>query len=72
MDNICPVCGFAGLYEPSYDARGYGSYEICPSCGFEFGLDDDPDRESAHRAWRARWAEEGCTWFSSTRKPPPE
>ena len=69
MDNICPVCGFVGLYEPPYDARGYGSYEICPACGFQFGLDDDPDREPAHLAWRARWIEEGCPWFSSTRKP---
>ncbi|MCL2812059.1 MAG: hypothetical protein FWD25_09265 [Clostridia bacterium] len=69
MDNICPVCNFVGLYEPPYDARGYGSYEICPSCGFQFGLDDDPDPEPAHRAWQARWVEAGCPWFSSTRRP---
>jgi len=67
---MCPVCGFGGLYEPPYDARGYGSYEICPACGFQFGLDDDPDGEPARRAWRERWVKEGCTWFSTARKPP--
>jgi len=68
--HTCPVCGFTGLYEPPYDARGYGSYEICPACGFEFGLDDDPEREPASRAWRERWVAAGCPWFSSARKPP--
>jgi len=70
MDNTCPVCGFAGLYDPPYDTQGNGSYEICPACGFEFGLDDDPDRELAHLAWRTQWAEDGCPWFSSVRRSP--
>jgi len=70
MENICAVCGFNALYEPPYDARGYGSYEICPACGFQFGLDDDPEGEPARRAWRERWVKEGCPWFSSARRPP--
>ena len=41
--NICPVCNYDGLFDPPYDENGYGSYEICPCCGFQFGLDDYPD-----------------------------
>jgi prolyl-tRNA editing enzyme YbaK/EbsC (Cys-tRNA(Pro) deacylase) len=70
MDHICPVCGYEELYEPPYDARGCGSYEICPACGFQFGVDDDPEKEPAHRAWRLKWAKGGYPWFSSARKPP--
>jgi prolyl-tRNA editing enzyme YbaK/EbsC (Cys-tRNA(Pro) deacylase) len=70
IEHLCPVCGQPGLYEPPYDARGVGSHEICPCCGFHFGLDDDPDREAGIRAWRARWRREGCRWFSAVRTPP--
>ena len=40
---VCPVCGYLGLTEepwkmgPEYDSP---SYEICPSCGTEFGYTD--------------------------------
>ncbi len=70
MDFTCPVCRYAGLYEAPYDDRGVGSYEICPCCGFEFGLDEGTDREAAFAAWRAQWLRDGCPWFSSARTAP--
>jgi predicted RNA-binding Zn-ribbon protein involved in translation (DUF1610 family) len=36
----CPVCGFQGLSEPAYDEHYCTFFEICPSCGTEFGYDD--------------------------------
>lgn len=42
MKNICPVCGFDGLDFKPYDEKGFGTFEICPCCGFEFGCDDFP------------------------------
>ena len=41
--NTCPVCNYDGLFDPPYDENGYGSYEICPCCGFQFGLDFSSD-----------------------------
>ena len=38
--NICPVCGYGELHEPAYDRFGCASFEICPCCGIEFGLED--------------------------------
>ncbi len=43
-ENMCPVCGYKNLYEPAYQPTpkgNLGSYEICPSCGFQFGVTDD-------------------------------
>lgn len=70
---ICPVCNFDGLDEPPYNSCGSGSYEICPCCGFEFGLDDFgyDSYEKAHAVWRKKWIDNGCIWWSSqeNRKP---
>lgn len=66
----CPVCGYNGLEEPPYDENGYGAYEICPCCGFQFGLDDDPDKEQGIAEWRRNWVEQGCPWFSKSTRPP--
>lgn len=62
----CPVCNFKGLFEPAYDPDGYGTYEICICCGFEFGFDDDgyKTKEEAYTTWRIKWKEGGCKWFS--------
>lgn len=70
MDTVCPVCRYPNLYEPPYDQWGYGSYEICPCCGFEFGLDEGLAREEAFIAWREQWARAGYPWFSSVRTAP--
>lgn len=72
MENICPVCEYKGLYTPPYDKHGRGSDEICPCCGFHFGLDDFKGKEEAFVKWRNEWARNGCKWFSKFRLPPPD
>jgi hypothetical protein len=64
----CPVCGYPGLDEPPRSAESGASYEICPSCGFEFGVTDD-DRGISYEQWRREWIASGMTWWS--RRPPP-
>jgi len=64
----CPVCGFPALTEPPRSRSGGGSYEICPSCGFQFGVTDD-DRHMTYAQWRERWRAGGMKW-SSLQKPP--
>lgn len=59
----CPVCEYPGLEESARSPGGGGSYEICPSCGFQFGVDDD-DKGITYDDWRARWSAKGMTWSS--------
>lgn len=59
----CPVCGFSKLHEPPRSPSGGGSYEICPSCGFQFGVDDD-DRGITYLQWRKAWMDAGMNWSS--------
>ena len=61
--NICPVCVYPHLTEPACGKSGGGSYEICPSCGFQFGVDDD-DKGIPFKAWRATWLAAGAKWSS--------
>lgn len=56
----CPVCGYPDLTEPPRSADG-GSYEICYSCGFEFGVTDD-DLGFTYESWRQRWVARGKPW----------
>jgi hypothetical protein len=65
----CPVCGYPDLSEQPRDESG-GSYEICRSCGFEFGVTDD-DRGYTYDAWRERWIALGMPWDSEGIEPPP-
>jgi hypothetical protein len=68
--NVCLACGFPGLYEPPRSATaGGGSYEICPSCGFQFGVTDEDDGYS-YVQWREKWIAEGMEWVSVSRLPP--
>ncbi len=60
----CPVCGWPHLSEAPWTVEGGGSYEICPSCGFEFGVTDD-DRGYTYAAWRDRWICLGMPWDST-------
>ena len=69
MPYTCPVCGYPGLYDPPRSESGNGSYEICPSCGFEFGVSDD-DKGETYEGWRARWIAEGKRWQSKGRPQP--
>ena len=62
--NMCPACGFAALSEaPRAALSGGGSYEICPSCDFEFGVTDD-DQGFSYSVWREKWIEGGMRWNS--------
>lgn len=58
MGYDCPVCGYPDLEEPPYNEEGYGSFEICPNCGFQFGYDDGGkfNTERIHQ-YRHRWLE---------------
>ena len=68
-ENTCPVCGYDGLYEPPRSPSGGGSYEICPSCGFQFGVTDD-DRGIDYATWREQWIANGTRWNGIGRQPP--
>jgi hypothetical protein len=63
MPYACPVCGYPELTEPPHSEEGGGSYEICPSCGFEFGFDDDA-RGISYETWRKEWVRRGMPWSS--------
>jgi hypothetical protein len=70
MSYNCPVCGYPGLEDPPRgDATG-GSYEICPSCGFQFGVSDD-DKGFTYEQWRQKWIDQGMIWDKGRTKPPP-
>jgi hypothetical protein len=60
-EKMCPVCGFVmedGLWD----------FNICPSCGTEFGVND---RNATLEELRQEWIETGPTW-QSTVIPQPE
>jgi hypothetical protein len=68
----CPVCGYPDLIELPRSVEGGGSYEICHSCGFEFGVSDD-DRGFSYAAWREIWIQDGMRWRAEGIVPsPPE
>jgi hypothetical protein len=69
MTYQCPVCGYPGLEEPARDEENVASLEICPSCGFHFGFDDDSEGIS-YEEWRHRWKAKGMPWFSEARAQP--
>ena len=68
---MCPVCGYPHLSEQPRSASGGGSYEICPSCGFEFGVTDD-DLGYTYEKWRQHWIDGGMRWDSDGIESPPE
>lgn len=71
MSYLCPACGYPDLEEPPRSPRtGGGSYEICPSCGFEFGVTDD-DLGITYDEWRSRWVAAQMPWRSEGIEPPP-
>jgi hypothetical protein len=57
----CPVCGYNNLPDPPVD------YEICPSCGTEFGYDDFT---FSHENLRRKWLTAGAKWHSRRISPP--
>jgi hypothetical protein len=65
----CPVCDYPNLSEPPRSEFGGGSFEICPSCGFQFGVNDD-DEGISYETWRRRWEAAGMPWNSLALKQP--
>ena len=71
--HVCPVCGYGGLKRAAYDLPpsdrlASGSYEICESCGFQFGVTDD-DRHKSFAQWRAQWVSRGMRWAGTKPRP---
>ena len=64
---VCPVCGYKRLTEPPRDSHGCASFEICPSCGTEFGNDDFTKNADE---LRLAWLRSGAPWWSKAIKPP--
>ena len=69
MPHTCLVCHYPKLKEPPRSPSGGGSYEICPSCGYQYGVDDD-DRQISHAQWLKKWQTAGCRWSSQSIKQP--
>jgi rubredoxin len=65
----CPVCGWPKLRDAPRTKSGGGSFEICPSCGFEFGVSDD-DQGHTYEGWRAAWVQRGMPWSSQAQSAP--
>lgn len=59
-EHICPVCGYPCLAEEVQRADGW-SYEICPSCGFQFGVDTETG--ISYETWRKAWVKGGMKWW---------
>ena len=59
--HLCPVCGYE-MEDPPRD------YNICPSCGTEFGNDD---ALATQVQLRAEWLRNGPRWWSPV-DPEPE
>lgn len=66
---ICPVCGYPNLDETPRQEVSGASYEICPSCGFQFGVTDE-DEGYSYEHWRQQWIDRGMPWWSNSRRPP--
>ena len=69
MNSVCPVCGFPSLNAPPHSVGGGASNEICPSCGYEHGVDDE-DKGISHAAARDAWQRGGMRWSSKGQPQP--
>lgn len=69
VSHTCPVCAYTKLKEAPRSSSGGGSFEICPACGFQFGVSDDDDGIS-YDEWREDWLERGMEWSSTGIKKP--
>ena len=65
-NNLCPVCGFPFMEDPYIDDLKCLSFEICPSCGVQFGHDD---LVKTHPQLRDIWLNGGMKWSSSMKEP---
>jgi hypothetical protein len=58
----CPVCGYPDLVNPPID------FNICPSCGTEFGYSDSG---TTFQNLRINWIKRGAHWSSDVDNIPP-
>lgn len=66
---MCYVCGFPELEDDPKEQ----TYEICPSCGTEFGYNDHGPYEYArHFQLRKIWIDNGCRWWFRSESQMPE
>jgi hypothetical protein len=61
VEKLCPVCGFEM-------EEGPRDYNICPSCGTEFGLHDV---NSSIENLQKLWIDGGLHWYSRVIPQPP-
>jgi len=64
---MCPVCGYPEIEEIPYLDENTPSYEICPSCGTEYGYDD---LVKTHTQLRDEWIINGLSWWAKSESPP--
>ena len=69
MKHLCPACHWPHLKEVPRSKSGGGSYEICPSCGFQSGVTDD-DAGHTPVGWRKDWTKRGMPWSSIAHPAP--
>jgi len=55
------------MLEPAYDEYNCPTYNICPSCGTEFGYHD---ATKSFAELRSLWLTSGGLWSSTYEKPP--
>jgi hypothetical protein len=72
----CPVCGYPDLDEQPWVGDS-ASFEICPSCGTQFGYSDaapggEVERIQLHRRLREVWSAAGYHWHFAHQGPPPD
>ena len=65
---VCPVCGYPNLEDPPR-LEGSPSEEICPSCFFQFGFDDDSEGYT-YEQWRQAWIHKGMPWSGKADEEP--
>jgi hypothetical protein len=70
MSYQCPVCGYPGLDNPPRSLGLSSVFEICSSCGFEFGYTDEAIGYTFAQ-WRAKWIREGMRWSAQGIPAPP-
>ena len=58
----CPICSYPYIEEDPTRL----TYEICPSCGTEYGYDEPED----YPILKQDWIDDGCQWWSEINLKP--
>ena len=78
IEYICIFCGYKDFVFPNYEIKNngffLGNFTICPSCGAEFGFDDDAAHTESPKVfgdevhvkntskYRCYWIQSGMFW----------